>query len=41
MMREVPELEGRDEEALKALERAYRLNPGNAEARVELAKALP
>ena len=34
------ELEGRLEEALKALERAYELNPGSAEIRVELAKAL-
>jgi tetratricopeptide (TPR) repeat protein/predicted Ser/Thr protein kinase len=34
------QLEGRGEEALKALERAYELNPKNAEARVELAKAI-
>ena len=34
------ELEGQDTEALKALERAYELDPGNVEARVELAKAL-
>jgi len=34
------ELEGRDDEALKSLERAYFLDPRNLDARLELAKAL-
>ncbi len=34
------QLEGRDGEAIQALERAHDMDPGNPEARVELAKAL-
>jgi len=34
------ELEGRDDDALKSLERAHELDPNHAEARLELAKAL-
>lgn len=34
------ELEGQDDEAMRALERAYEMDPANAEARVELAKVL-
>src|SRR5258705_2378719 len=34
------QLEGKDDEAMKALERAHELDPNNAEARLELAKAV-